>query len=165
MILMGIASIILFENIFFTQIFLVIGLELIVLSLVSKYVLKSASLKVLGIVIIVFSTLNFFRHSVFLIVLSRIFELYEGDSDFTTFLMRGFDWLLGALWIAYIGLKLVFDPPEVTFDTYVKSSQFQALAVIIIVLLILEIPVFGIHGDFGGRLHGHSYWDAGMHMH
>lgn len=45
-----------------------------------------------------------------------------------------------------------------------KSKVFIISAVILLIYILLALPIYGIHGDLGGRLHGHSYWDA-YHFH
>ena len=153
------------DEMLFPQILAVLGIEIVIIESVRIYIIKKESVKILGVSIIIFSILNFLRHSMFFIVLSRIGELYENSTDFNWFLLRESIWLIASIWILTRGVKLIKDNEEAIFEEYVKSKEFKILATLIFILLILEIPIFGIHGDFGGGLHGHGLWDGGAHIH
>ena len=152
------------DEMLFPQILAVLGIEIVIFESVRKYIFKKSSVKTLGITIIFFSILNFIRHSMFFIVISRIGELFENSPDFIWFLSRESIWLIASSWILFKGINLVKEKEETDFKEYVKSKEFKILTTLIIVLLILEVPLFGIHGDFGGGLHGHGFWDGGTHI-
>lgn len=147
------------------QILTVLGIELIVLESMRRYIFKKSSLKTLGISILLFSILNFLRHSTFFIVVSKIGELYNDDPAFIAFLVRETFWLIFSTWILSRGINLFRISDVTTFDKYINSKEFKLLLIVVIILLLLEIPIFGIHPDFAGGLHGHSFWDGGTHLH
>ena len=153
------------DQILIPQILAVIGIEVAVWEAVRKYLYQSESIRRLGIAIVIFSILNFLRHATFFFVVSRIGECYENSLAFQGFLLRETVWLLASLWILSRGLKLLSATEDPTFGEYVQVKEFKILANLIITLLILEIPLFGIHGDFVGGLHGHGFWEIGMHIH
>lgn len=148
------------------QILVVLGIELLILGGIKDYVFKRSSIRNLGFVLLIFSMLNFLRHSTFFIVISQIGRLFEHDSYFLFFLAREIVWLLVSLWILSRGLLVAKRKNKLNFEAYIKSREFKFLSISILILLALEIPVFGIHhGGFGGGLHGHGFWELGLHFH
>lgn len=165
MLIQGIVSTFLLNELLLPQIFIVVGIEILVVTFIRSYVFKKCSIKLLGIIISLFSIVNFLRHSVFFMVISRINEVFDSDSYFSNFLLKEITWLIPSTWIVFQAIRLIGNSRAYVFNHYVKSFKFRILSVIILILLVLEIPVFGIHGDFGGGLHGHSFWDGGTHLH
>jgi hypothetical protein len=49
---------------------------------------------------------------------------------------------------------------EITF----KRTDLKILLALILCLLIFEVPIYNLHGDFGGSPHGHNLID-GFHFH
>ena len=163
--MLGVVLCLSMDQILIPQILAVIGIEVAVLEAVRKYLYQSESIRTLGITIVIFSILNFLRHATFFNVVSRIGECYEHSLAFQGFLLRETVWLLASLWILSKGVKLLGATEAPTFGEYVQAKEFKILARLILLLLILEIPLVGIHGDFGGGLHGHGFWEIGMHLH
>ncbi len=147
------------------QILVVFGIELLILGGIKDYVFKQSSVRNLGLVLLTFSMLNFLRHSTFFIVISQIQTSFEREPYFLFFLAREIIWLLVSLWILSRGLLVAKRKTDLDFEAYIKSREFKFLSISILILLALEIPVFGIHHGFGGGLHGHGFWELGLHFH
>lgn len=153
------------DEVLISQILVVLGIEIIIFELVRKYIFKKSSIKILGVSILFFSILNILRHSTFFFIISRLKEFYENSIVFNQYLFRESIWLIASIWILGKGIQLIKNEKEKEFKEYVKSQEFKIITALIIIILFLEIPIFGIHGGFGGGLHGHGFWDKGLHMH
>lgn len=162
---LGLLMTFLVDTFLMPNILMVLGIEVVVLELLRKYLIKKASIKILGYTILAFSVLNFLRHSLFFVVITRIRALYEDDPWFHWFLTKEVTWFIVSVWILFRGLNLLFPKEDVSFMKYIDSREFKILIVLIIILFVLEIPMFGIHGNFGGYPHGHAFWDASSHLH
>ncbi len=147
------------------EVLIVLGLELTVVELVRKYIFKRSSLKALGIIILLFSALNFLRHSTFLLILWNILDYFEPDLYFLIYFTLESIWLAASIWILRQGVSLAKELPNMSFAAYTHTKKYKILIVGILVLLILEIPIFGIHGDYTGGLHGHGIWTSFSHIH
>ncbi|WP_367392194.1 hypothetical protein [Lewinella sp. LCG006] len=165
MFVVGLVIAFLADDFLIPGVLMIVGMEVVFLELVRKYLIKKSSIKILAYTILVFSILNFLRHNVFFIVVSRISELYKNDPDFNWFLVTEFIWFWVSIWILSRGFNLLFPKEEINYEEYTASKEFRVVVVLILCLLALEIPVFGIHGNFGGYLHGHGFWDAWLHIH
>ncbi len=51
------------------------------------------------------------------------------------------------------------------FSRIRKTYIFRVVIVILGVCLLLELPLYDIHGDIGGNSHGHSFWKGRGHLH
>ncbi|MEL7248234.1 MAG: hypothetical protein AAFO03_07435 [Bacteroidota bacterium] len=153
------------DNSLLPGILMVLGMELTFLELLRRYLVKQSSIKLLGAAILVLSVLNFLRHAAFLKLIPRIRELYVSYLEVRWYLITESIWLMISIWIAWCGLKLLFSKEVMSFGAYTASKEFSVLALLILFLFDLEIPVFGLHGNFGGYVHGHSFWDSASHLH
>ncbi|MEL7421640.1 MAG: hypothetical protein AAFN81_01560 [Bacteroidota bacterium] len=153
------------DNSLMPGILMVLGVEITFLELLRRYLVKQSSIQVLAGVILALSVLNFLRHAMFFSVITKIRELYTSYLEIRWYLVTEFIWLVASIWIVLCGLKLLFPKGGITFAEYTTSREFSVLALLILFLFDLEIPVFGIHGNFGGYLHGHSFWDSASHLH
>lgn len=153
------------DELLYSQILAVLGIEIVIIELIRNYIFKKRSLRILGIIILIFSILNFFRHKFFFEIISRFSELYDNSLEWNLLLLREFLWLILSVWILIQGINLLAKNDKIGFGEYSQSIKFKILIIGILILFALEVPVFGIHGDFGGSLHGHSFWDGGTHFH
>jgi hypothetical protein len=100
----------------------IVGIEIVIITMAIRYILKKSSLKILSVWIIIFSILNFARHSIFFVVLSRIGELFENDPKFIWYLARESIWLIVSLWILSCGFVLIIEHRKIQFTEFVKSN-------------------------------------------
>lgn len=163
--LLGLMIFFLGDNFLIANILIIVGVELVLLELVRKYLMRKLSIKVLTNGILIFSILNFLRHSIFFIVLFNIRQSYENSAEFNWFLITESIWFIASVWILSRGLNLLFPKENINYQDYSSSKEFRFLILLILSLFALEIPVFGIHGDLGGYLHGHGFWDGWSHIH
>ena len=164
---LGVLLIFLFDFSLTPPLLTTIGIELVAFELIRRMLYRKDSVSAFGKLLLGFSALNFLRHAEFFYILNHIPPTFEFDEEllFLPNFWLQFLWLFVSLSIVGKGLGLAFRKDDSPFMDYTDSKEFKTLFLIILLLMLLETPVFGIHGDFGGGLHGHGFWDAWMHIH
>lgn len=50
------------------------------------------------------------------------------------------------------------------FLTFKRKIAFKLAVILLVVFFLIQLPIYDIHGDFGGHSHGHPLW-KGFHFH
>jgi len=126
-------------------------------------IVKSKRIKVLGFVLLGISLLNLLRHIRFYITLV-LYHFYS--SDFMSgYYFREYVWVFPTCVMLAYAIRLCIIKTDLDFNQYVKTKSFKIFILFYCIAILLECPIFGIHGDFGGSIHGHALWDSGYHFH
>lgn len=132
-----------------------ITLNALVVGVVLMHLKRTNSARIFGmylvVVIIAYNWINFKSHwgfeSVFYTVIQSL-----------GYILRA---MLTLLLVGYGVVQLISGGK---FEYLQRKKTFRVALILIAVFLLTEIPMFGIHGDFGGNSHGHNYL-RGMHFH
>lgn len=141
-----------------------IGLIGIVLLPLIKHVQKKRNLKLLGFYLLVFSLANIGRHYIDFYI---FYDFQDYWNDYWEFNKVGYLVVLG-LWVivTFIILKYsigLFKTKD-DFETVIRTKKTMIIMILVGIIILLEFPIFNWHGDFGGGIHGHSYWNR-WHIH
>lgn len=129
---------------------ILIGIEIVILEFLRKYIYKRQSIKVIGVIVVLLSMLNFLIHEKSLILYSRISKLYNSDHDINLQIFKVSFWLLISIWTLFQGVRLIIRNEKIEFSTYIASKSYKLLVGIIILLFILELPIYEIIAGYGG---------------
>jgi hypothetical protein len=55
-------------------------------------------------------------------------------------------------------IRIIIKKQKTKFDDLIIMNELRIIVLFIIILIIMKIPVFDIHPNLGGVLHGHSFW-------
>ncbi|MGB0870193.1 MAG: hypothetical protein ACPGSD_11410 [Flavobacteriales bacterium] len=164
-ILVGLIVSFLIDPVYWVQILIVLGLELLCLSLVKELVLKRKSIKLLGFSILGFSILNLILHLDLLVQILQVIINFQLDySSFGLFVKLKL-WFFSMYWFFFQSFSLIKNHENIDFYEYMRSNSFRILVVIVLIFLFLEIPLYDTHPYITGDYHGHCFWQVGIHFH
>ena len=161
----GIISLYFTELRLISEIAIVVGLQVFIFSIAFHFVFRKKSINLLGVSLIAFSNLYLCIHYIFFIFILRFQELYDYDPYLIGWITGQLIVVIIAMLIFFHGCWLIKNYDSKKFNIYIRSNIYRTIIGLILILLILELPIFGIHGDFGGIVHGHSIWNSQLHMH
>ena len=155
------------KNAFLTNFgFIILSLGLIGLFIcpIINHIRKQNNTKALGWYLIIFSVVNIIRHFEDWYILMHLQEFIESAYFRSHYIYATglFIWLLASAYIWTVSIKFV--RVNYTLSDIFKNNRTKILLTILIILFVLEIPIFNWHGDFTGQIHGHSFWNNN-HIH
>jgi len=148
-----------------SHILIVTGIIVILIQIASSILKKYQSCQVLGLLIVVFSILNAVRHLENLPILLEFEELTVGGFYFAKFYFQELIWLIVSIVILIKGLHLLLIGNRIKYKSFRRTKTFKLIIGAVLILFFLEVPIWGLHRNFGGHTHGHSFWDGGTHIH
>lgn len=122
------------------------------------------SVRLLGFYLILFLIVNIIRHYQDFYSLYHLKDLIENDFYYSEnrYLIHLPIWFIMTIWLLKFSVQTIMT--DKAYETYLKRKESKIIITIIIVLTMLELPIFGWHLDFVGGLHGHSFW-GNLHFH
>ncbi|MGB1296383.1 MAG: hypothetical protein ACPG6V_12975 [Flavobacteriales bacterium] len=164
-ILVGLIVYFLIDPVYWVQILIVLGLELLCLSLVKEFVLKRKSIKLLGFSILGFSMLNLILHLDLLAQILQVIINFQLDYFSFGLFVKLKLWFFSMYWFFFQSFSLIKNHENIDFSNYMHSNSFRILVVIVLIFLFLEIPLYDTHQYITGDYHGHCFWQVGIHFH
>lgn len=71
-------------------------------------------------------------------------------------------WLVGAIGTSILIVKMI--RKNISYQNIIAEKIFKIIIGYIILILLMELPLYNWHGDFFGQSHGHSFWYS-FHFH
>ncbi len=141
-----------------------IGIAGLTFTPIIHHITTKKSIRLLGLYLILFSIVNIVRHYQDFYSLYYFKDLIENDFYYSEnrYLIHLPIWLIMTIWLLKYSVQTIMT--NKTYETYLKRTETKFIITIIIVLTLLELPIFGWHPDFVGGLHGHSFW-GNLHFH
>lgn len=138
-----------------------LGIFMFVFDLLARFIRKKKSMGLLARIMLVLSLVNIVRHYPVYVYFSGLLVPIE----YTFYFTRELIWLIPSWYAIWVSLRLLIRHDQMEFDTYLRTTEFKIMTGLFILMLLLELPLFGFHGGFDGTVHGHGFWDAGTHIH
>ena len=139
------------------------GLSTLVIDSTVGIIQKKKDIKTLAIVFTIFSLINALRHLNFYIHISYLESIAE--IEFHIYYFLEFFWIIPSLLMFWVSIKLLINESQIDYREYIKSKEFKYVLGFVFIAILLEFPIFGVHGDFFGGIHGHGIWEAWTHIH
>ncbi len=124
----------------------------------------SKNINVLITYLIIFQFINVLRHYMdfYLILNLKEYLDFMFHPRSTIYLIGLTIWLFGLIWTTVFIVKTIRRNAE--YKNVIKDRSYKIVIGYIILMLMLELPIYNWHGDFFGQSHGHSLWDK-FHLH
>jgi hypothetical protein len=114
------------------------------------------SSKLLGIYILVFVIFFLFKYSTDFKNIVHINDIEKFRYLHHIYLIKLIIFLLVLVFLLYC--SLTYTTTEKTFDNIMKTLKIKIIFFVVIILIFLESPIFGIHENKNKLFHGHSFW-------
>jgi hypothetical protein len=166
MIILGLGIFFLFLNInyyWIAEMIMYFGFFAFIIDFIIWIILKKQTVRVLGIIISILTFVNLLRHIDFYNLLFDIRLQFK--LQYLKYHIREIIWFFPSILMIYYSVKLLINKEKMGFIKYVEEVEFKIILGFFLLAIILDFPIFGVHGDLGGGLHGHGFWDAYFHLH
>ena len=147
------------NNYWIGEIIAFLGLSIFIVDLIAGLIRRKRNIQTISVIFFIFIILNLIRH----------FEFYTFNIEYYQWIPFKFFlelfWLIPSLLMICVFIRLVVNRNMIDYLDYTKTKDFIFAIGFMVIAIILEFPVFGIHNGFFSGLHGHGLWDAWTHIH
>jgi hypothetical protein len=144
---------------FVGEILIYLGLASLIIDYLIEFIFRRKNLKILGFIFLIFSIVNLLLHINFYTKLTGTGKVI--DIKYGVYFIRDLIWLI----IIRVSVRIIINKNNKKFEDYINGTEYKLILAFIILMIILEIPIFGIEGDFIKGLHGRGLLDSWMNMH
>jgi hypothetical protein len=85
--------------------------------------------------------------------------------EFEIYFVQESIWLIPTIAMIWIIFFLFKNKDTLEFQQFIRTKKFQFAILFIFIAILLEAPIFGLHQNSAGIVHGHAFWDAWTHVH
>ncbi len=161
--ILGLLLLINIRTFWYGQILLLASFLTLILDYFWYLMTKKESIRTATIILLLVSILNILRHVPNFIF---IIKYYDWETfEFSPFIIKELIWLIPTFFLIIVTKTTWTNKNRSTYKQLIKSKRFKIAIGVILVGVFLELPIWGIHGDFFGQLHGHSFWNSFTHIH